>query len=293
MYGTRNVITPSLSTIRNPKDPSNLSIDHTTVGLYQYARAITPITMHKLHSVFISKILSSDSTQAYLVNTKSMKSELTEIPVKARDAWLSLDGLDDMLGSLGQEELRSLPVMINKHYLMLLHDDGKVITPVFNTDHIPEDMDVKYLRPITYYELLYIALVDTFDKYRAIITRYPVINLGGVYPSKIFVKTNEHPRSVIIRMNGKDTPVTQYPVPTNAYYNSLSPHPAFLGPLGADFDGDKVSFNVLYTDEALAEIDEALDSKEFYISPDNRLIFSPDTGTLKYTIAALNKGMVY
>lgn len=56
---------------------------------------------------------------------------------------------------------------------------------------------------------------------------------------------------------------------------------------------DKLSLNVLFTDESIAEIDELLNSKKFYISPDNRLVYSPATDTLKYTVAALDKGMVY
>jgi len=239
LYGTRNVITPSLANISNLDDDTNLGIEHTTVGLYQYARAITPITMNKIHTTFISKIFSPDSSSAYLVNPKSMATELVSVTVKSRDTWLTLDGLDDMLGTLEQEDLRSGPIMIDGNYLMLLHDDGKVITPIFNTETMREDFSLENLRPITYYELLFIALTPTFDKYRALVTRYPVINLGGIYPSKIYVKSTNNPRKVTLQIGLTQCETNEYPNYKEAYFNSLSPHYAFLEGLGADFDGKR------------------------------------------------------
>lgn len=294
LYGTRNVITPSLARVTNLNDfKTSVTIDHTTIGLYQYARAITPITMNKLHSVFISKLFTPDSDAGYLVSMKSMKTTLTNIPIRERDTWLTIDGLDSLLGNLEQESLRSLPIVINKMYLMVVHDDGKNITPIFNTETMSDELDVKYLRPITYYELLYIALADTFDKYRGLLTRYPVINLGGIYPCKTYIKSSTKGRNVTIKLLGKEIPVTEYPDYKQPYYNSLSPHYAFLDALGADFDGDKVNFTVVYTEDSINEIDKLINSKQFYLSPDNQLVFSPVTDTLKYTVAALNNGMVY
>ncbi|MDQ6988444.1 MAG: hypothetical protein Q9M19_01080 [Mariprofundaceae bacterium] len=240
LYGTRNVITPSLANVTNLDSPNNLTIDHTTIGLFQYARAITPITMNKLHMVFISKIFNPDSNAAYLVNPKSMKTELVDVPVKIRDSWLTLDGLDDMLATMGQDDLRAEPVMVNGNYMLLLHDNGKVITPVFNTDNLPEEFKESNLRPISYYELLYIALIDTYDTYRGLITRYPVINLGGVYPTKYYIKTTDNPRVVSVVINNKTTEVVEYPNFKEPYYNSLSPHYAFLRALGGDYDGDEI-----------------------------------------------------
>jgi len=293
LYGTRNVITPSLAKISDLDDPNNITIKHTTIGLYQYARGITPITMNRLHSVFISKLFSPDSNRAYLVNPVSMKTELVDVGIKDRDRWLTTDGLDDWLGTLAQEDSRSEPIMVGKHYMLLLHDDGKVITPIYSTDELPESFSEDNLRPITYYELLYIALLDTFDKYRGLVTRYPVINVGGIYPSKIYVKTTSTGIKRIIDLGYTKLIAVEYPNYKESYYNSLSPHYAFLAALGGDYDGDKVSFNILYTDDSIKEIDELMSKKEFYLSPDGRLIFTPETGTLDYVVTAMNSGVVY
>jgi len=56
---------------------------------------------------------------------------------------------------------------------------------------------------------------------------------------------------------------------------------------------DKVSFTVLYTNDSIKEIDKLMSRKEFYISPDNRLVFSPVTGTLDYVVTAMARGTIY
>ena len=239
MYGTRNVITPSLARIDDIDDTdSSVGIEYSTVGLYQYAKGIAPITMNKVHTMFIGRLFSPDNNTAYLYNGKTGKTELTEVKVKERDKWLTLDGLGGVLDHMGQDDLRSEPVKVANKYMLALHDDGKVITPIFNTDMMDESLDKKKLRPITYYELFYIALIDTFEKYRGLVTRYPVINLGGIYPSKVYVKTTNNPRKVDIHIGGRVLKSNDYPNYDEAYYNSFSPHYAYIEGLGADYDGD-------------------------------------------------------
>jgi hypothetical protein len=58
--------------------------------------------------------------------------------------------------------------------------------------------------------------------------------------------------------------------------------------LDADFDGDKVSLNVLYTEESIAEINKLLNSKEFYITPTGEITFSIKTDTLELVMLHLS-----
>jgi len=237
MFATRNVITPSLAGIGNLNDTNVLDMEHTTVGLYQYAAAITPVTMNKLHTTFVYRIFNPDNNKAYLIDPKKKSSVLVSVDTKDRDKWITLEGLEGIINLLSKEDIRSAPVMVGDYYMLLVHDDGKNITPVFNTDEMPEDMDAKYLRPITYYELFYIALLDTYSKYRCLVTRYPVINLGGIYPSKIYVKTTGSARKVNVILDGISKEANEYPNYKEAYYNSLSPHHVYLQALGGDYDG--------------------------------------------------------
>jgi len=232
--GTRNVLTPAISNITRIDQTNMITSDHTICGLYQYVRAITPIAMNKIHTKFISKIMNVTTSTVMLVNSKTMKSELMEISVKKRDEWLTIEGLDDVFGKLEQEDIRSLPIKLENNYLFLVHDKDDVITVIFNTADIPEDMDRSYIRPITYYELLYISIHDCIDIYPGFITRYPVANLGGIYPSKMYVRCTENPRVVDVVMNGTTTRMYEYPNLTEQYINSVSASPTHIQKLGAD-----------------------------------------------------------
>ena len=50
------------------------------------------------------------------------------------------------------------------------------------------------------------------------------------------------------------------------------------------FDGDTASFNVVYSDNALAEIKEYLASAKFYVSFSGEMNFSAETDTIKYVL---------
>ena len=286
-HGTRNVLTPPLNNIKDLDSSNNITLEHTVVGLYQYIRAITPITMNRLHTIFINRILTQTTTQASLINPKTMKSELVEIPVKKRDEWLSLEGLDDVIGKLEQEAIRKEPVMLNGYYMALIHEKDNELMVVFNTDHIPEDYDTKYLRPITYIEMMYIAIYDIKDKYPACVTRFPVINLGSIFPSKVFVKVTNNSRTVNMSILGQVTKMLNYPILDDTFFNSLAVPSCYLAVLGGDYDGDVVSFNVLYSEESIKEIEDIVKQKSYYIKPDGELAFSPVTKTLTYVVKTM------
>lgn len=288
MYGTRNVITPSPVTVYDLNKTSHVSFNDTVIGTYQFIKAISPITMNKLHTLFINKILSPDSSTANLIDPVTLKTTMVEIPIKKRDEWLSLEGLASITAKLAQDEIKSAPVMIDKYYLLLVYDDGKNIEVIFNTDTMVNTYDPKYIRPITYIELMYLAIYDVRSKYPGLLTRYPVAGLGGIYPTYLYVKTTVIGRTVNVTMNGVTKEVIEYPRLGEEYVNSLSPHFSRLSRLGADFDGDKVSLNVLYTEESIAEITKLLNSKEFYITPTGEITFSVKTDTLELVMLHLS-----
>jgi len=56
---------------------------------------------------------------------------------------------------------------------------------------------------------------------------------------------------------------------------------------------DKTSYTILMTDDSIKEIDDIMSDKSYYISADNRLPFSPDTGTFEQVVASLSNGLIY
>jgi len=232
--GTRNVLTPSITNITSINQEDGITVNHTIVGLYQFLRAIAPIAMNKIHTTFINKVMSPDTTTAKLVDVKTLKTKLVDIKIKKRDEWVTLEGLDGTIGKLEQEDIRSEPVMIDGHYLCLVHDRNNVLTVIDDTNNIPEEFEDKYIRPITYYEMMYISIYDIKNKYPAYVTRYPVANLGGVYPSLIYVRTTENPRTVTVKVNNKETLMQEFPNSKEPYFNSVAVSPTHIDKLGAD-----------------------------------------------------------
>ena len=244
-YGTRNVITPMPPQVKDLTSDQILTMNHTTVGLYQYIKSIAPITMNRVSSIFINHILNPNNTQAYLINPDTKKTELVNIPIKKRDEWFTIEGLNDIMNKLAQPELRVEPVKIDKYYLLMLYDDGKNIKIFLHTDEIREELNKKYLRPITYAELFFISVVGIVDKYPGFVTRYPVAGLGGIYPTKIYLKTTINARTVELEYGGTIKTLKEYPILDSLFVESMSPHTSRIGLLGADYDGDSVIGKVI------------------------------------------------
>ena len=288
-YGTRNILTPIPSRIKDLNDVDRITNNDTVVGLYQYVKAIAPIAMNRVQTIFINKILNPNSNQAYLINPKTMTTELVNIPVKKRDEWLSIEGLNNIMNKLQQASLRNDPVMIDKHYLAAVHDDGVNVTVYIDTGEIEDEEIKKNLRPLTYAELWYITVYDIRRKYPAFVTRYPVIDQGGIYPCNVYLKTTVEGRRVNFKFGVDSKTMVEYPILGKMYIESMSVNTNTLKRLGADFDGDMLSFVVLYTDESIKEIDNFLNSKTAYVTPTGELVNSNADDNLDIVLDVLTE----
>lgn len=283
-YGTRNVITPSAAKVSDLTVNNELTANHTVCGLYQFTKGIFPIAANKI-TMFMSRFLNTESDSAVLVDKNTLTTGIFNIPVKKRDKWLSMEGISSILNYLTNEAIRTEPVEIDNYYLMMIYDDGKNIKLFYDTSEIDSSLDKKYIRPITYTELIYISIYSVKDKYPAFLTRYPVGGLGGIYPTKIYLKTTYESRTVELEDHGRKTTVTEYPKLNSTFVESMSPHYTHIAKLGADFDGDMTSLNILYSEESIKEIDEILTSPNYYVSPGLDMNFSVANDVLELTLA--------
>lgn len=236
-HGTRNVITAIPIVYNDINQTDRISFNDTIVGLYQYIAGIAPITKNKVNTHFISRVLTPGSDMANLIDPKTLKTAYVSIDAAKRDDWLSDEGMDGIISKMGQEINRKEPVMIDKYYLALVYDDGRKVEVIFNTDTMDPELNPRYLRPITYAEMFYISVYDVRNKYPAFVTRYPVASLGGIYPSKIYLKTTTNARTVKFKMNGVEKIISEYPILKESFFNSLSPGFSKLQGLGGDYDG--------------------------------------------------------
>lgn len=274
---TRNVITPLPMKILDLEDKErSISFNSTVIGLYQYIKGVSPIVRYNLKTHIINKIIDPYGTKGHLIDKKTLKTVTVEIKQKERDIWTSDEGLVNVFNKMAQEEFLSEEVTIDKYYLLLVYDDGKNIRMVYNTNDVPDHIDKKKFRPITYAELLYLAIYEVSDKYPGFLTRFPVAGTGGIYPSYPYLKTTVNGR--IVNVLGDDWEVEhiakEYPKLGESFVASLSPHTAHLDKLEGDYDGDKVSFTIATSDDSIKEINKLLSSKSYYIAPTGGVTYS-------------------
>lgn len=240
MGGTRNVLTATASPIKDLNDPSAAGFNHTIVGLYQYTKAIEPLAMHELMKKFILGAISPYSNTARVIDSKTLETTYKTLDVKAKDFWIKKEGLTSLFNKIKQDVIKNQPAMVGSDYLCLVEDKGSTIYLVRDTNNLPEGVNKKNLRPITYGELIYIAVADTVKNVRCTVTRYPITLIGSIYPSRPYLKSTDLGRKVnLIAENGEYT-YYEYPIIGRQYISSVTVHSSHEPALGSDHDGDSV-----------------------------------------------------
>lgn len=291
--GTRNVITamdtspPILGGLVGPR------LNDTVIGLYQLAKGALPKTKHFLMTGWLSKVFSGQEGSAYLVNPSSLRRESVRVSSKVIDRWTTTAGLEKVINSFSEESFRSQPVKIDGYYIGLVYRGPDGTFKIFgDIDELPAGLDRKDVHPLSLCELLYLSGYQKWNKLGVYITRYPVTGVGSIYPSFAYVKTTV--KSCVRRelgenwqpLDGDEYLAIEYPTfEGSAYINALTPHVSRLALLGADFDGDMASANVVYTDEALDEVRALIENVSFYRSHRGGLLASPYVVTVERVLA--------
>ncbi len=113
----------------------------------------------------------------------------------------------------------------------------------------------KLLRPLTWIELMYIITYKAANNKYMLNTRYPVIHVESIYPSKVHVATTK-PSRIVSHVNEDEVIniLPEYPIFKAQQIDSMAVHHSQLANLVADFDGDMGNGTGLMSDEANKEI---------------------------------------
>jgi hypothetical protein len=287
MNGTRNVITAMDPAPAYLGAPGSIRFNDTVIGLYQAMKSTLPVALYHLRSGFLSTVFQAVDQPALLVNKKTLKAEPVRLKPYYFDRYMTGEGLEKVITSFNEESVRHHALEIEGHYLGLIYKGpDHTFRLLHDIDEVPEGRSKADVHPLTFCELLYLSVYRVINNYPTYVTRYPVTGMGSIYPSKMFVKTTI--RSEKRRELGEDwTPMDEshvayeFPLTGGPFVNSLSPHPAKLGGLGADFDGDTASANSVYSDEAIAEVEGFFMQKRAYVGTDGRLKSSTNVSTVQ------------
>ena len=286
--GTRNVITAASYTARTPDDPQALQPDETALGVFQCAKAFQPLVFYYLKQAYITPILGEEHSSSLvpLVNPKTLNSEYIDIGDDEKIKWTSSDGINAIINRFQNIDTRHKPVTIKTpkgpYYLYLVLDLGDTIHTGTNINDLQEIPGFKKekVRPLTWIEMMYVAVYSATRENYVHITRYPVIGDGSVYPSKIHLCSTIPGRIVTY----SDRTYPEYPILGNAYQDSVQVGFDRLEALVGDFDGDTVSVNGVMSEEAKEECKRYLESTHSVINAQKRLIIGELTKTAKLSL---------
>lgn len=288
---TRNVITSMSTVSKTLGHERNVDFNSTLVGLYQCSKGMLPITIYRLKTGFLDSCFSTPGAPALLCDPKTKLSKRVMLKSETYAQWLSTEGLEKWLTYFKEETIRHDPILVEGNYLGLCYRGPDNTFALINgVDQLPNGRSESDCTPITMAELIYSAIYSIANNYSGYVTRYPITGIGSTYPSKVYLKTTvKFDERVELdpftwEPKGKEFIAYQFPVLDSGFYNSLSPHGSRLKNLGADFDGDTCSFNIVYTDESIKECNNFYNSKRAYVGTDGRFINDSSIDTITYVL---------
>ena len=221
-----------------------------SASLAAFGMPIEPTDLDIMVSDSLWQTMRNDSDFIYNKETDTLKHKNGILDVghgwklsEREKSWLA----DRKMAGETFEEIKKSAIQIGPYFFLhpavsLAHyrdmdrvkDQDKI---EFLESIVPEP---KYLRPLTYAEMFYIACYTALSNRYCTATRHPVLNLENISPFKLHVTTTEPSRHVTFRdPRGSFPPLElpNYPKIGDPIKASMSMHPATLDKFGGDHDG--------------------------------------------------------
>jgi hypothetical protein len=296
---SRNVITAMDASPRVLGSAEAISINDTACGLHQYLKTNIDTSIYNIKTGPMQFVVNHLPSTCFVVDKDTLKRKEIIPSMKVIDIWGSESGIEKTINNFNKTEIRHKPIYIDdKYYAALLYRDSKSFKVFYDIDELPERLkEVGTVSPITWAEMFYIAVYLQSKKVAAYITRYPINDVGSIYPSFIYLQTTIK-TEILQRLNDNWDPVTdefpaiQFPIKNEPFYDSMSVHPTKPKQLGADFDGDKCSLTCVTSDEAIAEATQYLNSKEAFINTNGDLRYGVNNNVATLILYSFTRGLI-
>ena len=304
-YSTRNVVSVAINDADTPEAPESIKADETMVPMLNLIKCFQPFFTNYVQKKLYGELFVHGATEKVpATNPGSLTLEYITLKPSEINRYTTVDGVNRIINQFGHVGFRNSPVSIRddkgKSYWLLLtysdHVHGRVFLSKTKDDlkRLVERYDVSFdvanIRPLMWVEALYLAGTQISYGKHALITRYPVLEDGSIYPCRIHViTTNPSKRMTVVFDSGLTLDVPHYPIIGKPYFESLILHSSRLKGLGADFDGDTVSLTAIWTKEGNEEIADNLNNVAGVIGPDMKLKLHADQDTVKLAIHNLSR----
>lgn len=292
---TRNVISSNVESANHVDEPTRLDYNESAIGLYQFLRSASPKTTYEIKTNYLTKLFPSLENIAYLTNAKTLLKEQVIIKdiQKDFDNWISPEGIDGLIAKFGNVNLRHNIATLDhgKYYMGLMYNDGKYFKFFQDINELPEGFKKESVKPITLAELLYISVYKLNKKLPGYITRYPIASYGSIYPSMIQMRTTI-PSLPLEELDDEWKPSGNiaicFPITDKPFFDTMSPNHSHLVRLGADFDGDTCSLQMVLTDESIEEVNTLFNSARYYVTDQQKIAFSIKSDTLESVLGYMS-----
>lgn len=273
-YSARMVISTSTINSDSP-DEMNTDYAHTACPLSMVLECFEPFIEYGFKNFVKNQINGSD-----YVYTKSKDGTIQRIPLASHwEQCLLHDAIHDLIKLYTDSKEHRLD------YFTVEAEDGSMIPlgyiisngSIHSSDNEIVEHPEQVVRPITLCEMFYMIAMDTCKNKQVMVTRFPIEDYQNVYPSMM----NIIPYSKTKRMTINGTEYPRFPdislddirnkLETNVgekFNDTLELFPTYLKALGADFDGDTVTVQGIFTEK---------DPMEYINSPMNIINIAGDT----------------
>ena len=301
--GTRNVISSAHFDHMSPTDPKFLKVNETGVPLFQATKMFQPIVSNKFRQIFFDPIISQEANNIAVIDPKTLRLVYKEVSEEDKKRFITTDGIDNFINLYKNRVFRKEPLNIfidkkEKYYLWLVYDEGDAIYLFRNIHEFKSKMEEKGLtfkrelvRPLTNMEMFYIAVESACMGKHALVTRYPAIESGSIYESKVHLLSTQPSRTIKLKSLDNEYAgkvLAEYPILENPSIDSLIVHPTYLAGLNGDYDGDMVNCTGVLSEEANEECAKHMAELSSIVKPNLNLLYGASTDLIKITMFYLS-----
>ena len=248
--GTRNVITATDMTASSLDDKSLLRSDEILIPLYQVINMLKPMVIYHLKNIFFNSVFNRDTTQASLIDPDTLGLVYRSIPLSEKAKFLTSNKIADQISMFRDDAVKHMPVTVmddsgSPMYLYLTYRDKDMVYLARSINDLESNLVTsgkltklihKNIRPLTYFEMFYIAATATLPKY-TIVTRFPVTGEGSTFPAKIHVASTTSYETIRLASASNDElymTLDRFPIHGVNATGGMSVHPSQLAPIGGD-----------------------------------------------------------
>lgn len=297
--GTRAVLTAADPSPALLNAPGGFTVNDTLVGLHQYIKGTVELTIYGIKTGLAKDIIDRLPGEISLVN----KSTLTKITLNPSTdtvtLWGGEVGLEKLINKFEKPIIRHNPIMIDGHYLALLYRDSKHFKVLYDISDLPKEFNKANVKPITWAEFFYLAVYEKVKDVAVYVTRYPITELGSIYPSMVKLQTTVQCEKLIpldddwkpITTNLSEVTAYAMPVLGKPFYDSISVHTTKIAELNADYDGDKVNAVFVLSKEAVDEVKKYHHTKTTFLNSSGSLRYGAKDSLIGFILHGLTSGL--